>query len=684
MADRINAHQVTEYTLHILLKKTCAVYMESMEPGDLPQAFVDWCPRGVKRIPSSRSLRAANFPLYVDSMTKLAPWFFSLAHANHARRVSIHIRYLAHEQNNGIVKSDRETVGLIPNPEALRRWMLAGPQVMRITAEFEASIEGMYRRMASETRQHEQSKNTQAIFTQYIKSLAEEKGAGTINTYYTPNQEEKAVQVKPASTVSSLKSDISLISRLYIACQSQHGNLDDLFRHENQACPSPLSISQLSKLRLGTKSDHLRCLERGIDLNDEYRKNSIKSHTRSKCGKGIRRRIDASANLSGNWKQFLRITANKVEFFAFLATHITRLPPNDTSSLAPCDHEEANTRIILQVSDAVNESLKILLRTVDTDVVVLVMVAAAKINIQELWVSFGTGQHDIAASLVPEKSQALPVFHAYIGDFAVLERFTILVYDHTNIMMNIDAARQELFTEKGRSMDVILLTRAALLEQHTKRAVYLGTGGTPVHLVRVYTASRSRNCCSRCGLTTFAVGRGLTAVAVGRGFTTVEVGRRLTAVAGSQAYNLCSRNLEESHKGLKGLEESHGCFRSFEESHDSFRSFEESHEGLRGLEESHGCFRSLDESHGCLRSRRCEGLTGVSVGRKGTHKGLSRSTVRGDSQASQNVRFARGLAVILVSWGSRVPQQSEGEGGSQVSSSKGCVGPQQIKASLIN
>ena len=41
----------------------------------------------------------------------------------------------AHEQNNGAVKSDGGAVGLTQNPQALRRWMVAGPEVVRMTAE---------------------------------------------------------------------------------------------------------------------------------------------------------------------------------------------------------------------------------------------------------------------------------------------------------------------------------------------------------------------------------------------------------------------------------------------------------------------------------------------------------------------------------------------------------------------
>ena len=150
--------------------------------------------------------------------------------------------------------------------------------------------------------------------------------------------------------------------------------------------------------------------------------------------------------------------------------------------------------MILHLADAAREGFhRILLRMVDTDVVVLAVAAAAKLNLQELWVAFGTGKHfryipfhEIALSLGPQKSQALPIFHAYTGCDTVssfstrskksawetwkvfdevtatflalstgpvevnddtLERFTILLYGHTSSMVNIDEARQELFTD---------------------------------------------------------------------------------------------------------------------------------------------------------------------------------------------------------------------------------------------
>ena len=50
--------------------------------------------------------------------------------------------------------------------------------------------------------------------------------------------------------------------------------------------------------------------------------------------------------------------------------------------------------MILHLADAAYQGFqKILLRTVDTDVVILAVAAVAKIEVQEVWVAFGTGQN---------------------------------------------------------------------------------------------------------------------------------------------------------------------------------------------------------------------------------------------------------------------------------------------------
>ena len=73
------------------------------------------------------------------------------------------------------------------------------------------------------------------------------------------------------------------------------------------------------------------------------------------------------------------------------------------------------------------------------------------------------------ASVLPSYSSITSLF---IDGLGVLV-FIIRIYVCTNSKVNIDEARQELFTMKGRVMDTIPPTRAALL-QHIKRAVYQG------------------------------------------------------------------------------------------------------------------------------------------------------------------------------------------------------------------
>ena len=144
-----------------------------------------------------------------------------------------------------------------------------------------------------------------------------------------------------------------------------------------------------------------------------------------------------------NWKEFLRVDANKKELFGFLAEQIPLVDFGygkqvittkgeqvfcspvrfDTSSLTPCNHEEADTRILVYATDASKAGHKnIVMRTVDTDVVIIFIGMTQKLNINELWIAFGTGTslrylavREIASRLGPEKARSLPVFHAFSG-----------------------------------------------------------------------------------------------------------------------------------------------------------------------------------------------------------------------------------------------------------------------------
>ena len=121
-----------------------------------------------------RSIHERNFQLYIESLSKIIPWLFALDHVHYSRWLPIHIRDMMsltnkhpeildefqagkfvihktisilkfsamardqyHEQNNATVKESGGAVGLTTDPSALRRWMVAGPEVAQIVTEYE-------------------------------------------------------------------------------------------------------------------------------------------------------------------------------------------------------------------------------------------------------------------------------------------------------------------------------------------------------------------------------------------------------------------------------------------------------------------------------------------------------------------------------------------------------------------
>ena len=63
----------------------------------------------------------------------------------------------------------------------------------------------------------------------------------------------------------------------------------------------------------------------------------------------------------------------------------------DVTNLAPSLREEADTRLLLHVADAVQKGYsKVYIRTVDTDVVVITIAMFNQINPDDLWLALGT------------------------------------------------------------------------------------------------------------------------------------------------------------------------------------------------------------------------------------------------------------------------------------------------------
>jgi len=154
--------------------------------------------------------------------------------------------------------------------------------------------------------------------------------------------------------------------------------------------------------------------------------------------------VEGQVTIPVNWPSFLRVNSNKTELFRFLSEAvlnwfdmedkqlvitdgqevISKPQINNVVSLSPCNHEEADSRMLLHAKHATQYGHhNILIRTVDTDVVVLaIFVAQTLAPEDELWLAFGIGKnfrylaaHEIAAGLGPQRAKTLPIFHALTG-----------------------------------------------------------------------------------------------------------------------------------------------------------------------------------------------------------------------------------------------------------------------------
>ena len=83
----------------------------------------------------------------------------------------------------------------------------------------------------------------------------------------------------------------------------------------------------------------------------------------------------------------------------------------------------------------------------------------------DTWLSFDAVTEDF--KLLSDKPNEDCVNEAVLN----IERFVVLMYDRTSECLGVDAARKDLFTRKGRSIENIPPSSAAL-HQHIKRAAY--------------------------------------------------------------------------------------------------------------------------------------------------------------------------------------------------------------------
>jgi hypothetical protein len=299
-----------------------------------------------------RSLREGKYNLFRECLKQMLPWFFLFDHPNYARWLSVHVADLellptsapdvhaefcngnfalrktqkpfsalavdqAHEQHNAIVKGDGGAIGLTQDPTALRRWMLAGPEICRLLEEFTNANK------SSQELHHEQYPAFQKTFLRQVhavqasfqefgnpfqeqttdliaidtrtivdndavctltalekngkdlyRTFVEERLIKKTSTIFEPIKKVKtrifATLKKPKNSkqlesVKALKCDVSLFSKLLISSQNRHLDLDVFFSYENQTCPP--SLSSMGSMRACQKSDIVMVLQKKIEKN---------------------------------------------------------------------------------------------------------------------------------------------------------------------------------------------------------------------------------------------------------------------------------------------------------------------------------------------------------------------------------------------------------------------------------
>ena len=212
-----------------------------------------------------------------------------------------------HEQANRTVKEEGGSFYLEGKECVLTEALIAGPERARLITEFESLLE-----KNSKPSHHDATLSVQRNFLTHVQDLMGELsyhgnpfcqsesialqknsvlpesvgesmqlsagiGKEQYNEFVTERLEQRSKAIdytissnrilRPGNLPSEKKQgkphtpkdDLHLIGKLYIALESREGNADKLFRHENTAIPP--SLSRNSRLRGGSKSDLVTCIE---------------------------------------------------------------------------------------------------------------------------------------------------------------------------------------------------------------------------------------------------------------------------------------------------------------------------------------------------------------------------------------------------------------------------------------
>ena len=157
---------------------------------------------------------------------------------------------------------------------------------------------------------------------------------------------------------------------------------------------------------------------------DTYITSNIKESVREKRYKGIRRKVVGQNKLPGICQIASTAWPDGKQVFSTSETRVVGTEPSHY--MLPCNHEEADTRIMIDMLDALEHGYSTcLVRTADTDVFVILIGSSIPCSPSTLLQTSGsflaleitTSLHinAICHSLGNEKSTALPIFHCYTG-----------------------------------------------------------------------------------------------------------------------------------------------------------------------------------------------------------------------------------------------------------------------------
>ncbi|KAL8599464.1 hypothetical protein ACOMHN_029279 [Nucella lapillus] len=277
---------------------------------------------------------------------------------------------------------------------------------------------------------------------------------------------------------------------------------------------------------------------------DTYPEDNLKTQTHNRRGLGPRTRIgDGQTRIpKHDWSTgFLKNVDNKRELFPFLSAQLVNQDlggrlllstseesvlsnrQHDVTGLHPCNHTEADTRIILHLAHAAQQGHQVaLVRTVDSDVVILAIHFFTTLGLSQLWICLGSGKkmrdipiHAISTQLGQLRCLALPLFHAVTGcdtmshflgcgkksawsawlstpeltdtlitltcnpqelslqsqHMCTLERFVVVMYSKSCGLGRVNEARFRLFTSGKKTPEAFTTNTGSTVSTHPQSSV---------------------------------------------------------------------------------------------------------------------------------------------------------------------------------------------------------------------